>query len=111
MKNQGEKKTKKQKKTESQNMKSTHLLGVCLLGAFFYCKTGDCLSFFFFTQAYTPGGVIAIYIYIHTYERRRKNYDLNSCQSRFSGMYLSFEAFPDTWRSNKDILLFYWHAT
>ena len=32
MKNQGEKQTKKQKKTKCQDMKSTHLLGGCLLG-------------------------------------------------------------------------------
>ena len=60
MKNQGEKKTNKQKKTECQDMKSTHLLGGCLLGAFSTVKLGIFLRFL--TQAYPPGGVRAIYI-------------------------------------------------
>ena len=64
MKNQGEKKTKKQKTTKCQNMKGTHLLGGCLVGAF-YCKTEEFLGFL--TRAYPPGGVIYVYIYIHTY--------------------------------------------
>ena len=32
-------------------------------------------------------------------------YYLNSCQSSVSSIYLVFEVFPDTWRSNKDILV------
>ena len=68
MKNQGEKMTKEEKKTKCQDMKSTHLLGGCLFGAFFYCKTGDFLRFL--TQAYPPGGVRAIYIYIYVHLRR-----------------------------------------
>ena len=36
----GEKKTKKQKKTKCQDMKSTHLLGGCLFGAFLTVKLG-----------------------------------------------------------------------
>ena len=32
-------------------------------------------------------------------------YCLNSCQSRFSGVYLVFEVFQDTWRSNGEILV------
>ena len=41
MKNQGEKKKRKQKRTNSQDMKSTHLLGGCLL-------VFDCETVFFF---------------------------------------------------------------
>ena len=63
MKNQGQKKTKKQKTTKSQNMRDTHLLGGCLFGAFFTVKLGILLRFL--TQAYPPRGVIAIYIYIY----------------------------------------------
>ena len=40
MKNEGEKKEKKQKKTKCQDMKSTHLSGGCLFGAFFTVKLG-----------------------------------------------------------------------
>ena len=40
MKNQGEKKTKEQKKTKRQDMKSTHLSGGCLFGAFLTVKLG-----------------------------------------------------------------------
>ena len=38
MKNQGDKKTKKQKMTKCQDMKSTHLLGGCLFGGAFYTE-------------------------------------------------------------------------
>ena len=34
-----------------------------------------------------------------------------SCQSRFSGVYLVFEVFQDTWGSNKGSPSVYWHAT
>ena len=36
---------------------------------------------------------------------------LDSCQSRFSGMYLVFEVFWDAWRSNKENPSVYWNAT
>ena len=36
----GDKKTKKRKKTKSQDMKNTHLLGGCLFGACFAVKLG-----------------------------------------------------------------------
>ena len=42
--NQGEKKTKKQKKRKFQNMTSTHLSGGCLLGAFLLKKVGIVLD-------------------------------------------------------------------
>ena len=35
---------------------------------------------------------------------------LNSCQSCFSGVYLVFEVFQDTWRSNKQNPSVYWNA-
>ena len=35
----------------------------------------------------------------------------NSCQSCFSGVYLVFEVFQDTWRSNKDNPSVCWHVT
>ena len=37
----GGKKTKKQKKTKCQDMKSTHLLGGCLFGALLTVKLGN----------------------------------------------------------------------
>ena len=40
-----------------------------------------------------------------TCERAAEMYYLNSCRSRFSGVYLVFEVFQDTWRSNKEILV------
>ena len=58
MKNQGEKKTKKQKKTKCQEMKMkapTFEVGVYL--GHFCCKVGDFLRFL--TQTYPPGGVRA----------------------------------------------------
>ena len=36
--------------------------------------------------------------------------DLNSCQSRFSGVYLDFQVFQDTWRSSKENPSAYWNA-
>ena len=37
-----------------------------------------------------------------TYERQRKFITLNSCQSRFSGVYLVFKVFQDILYSNKE---------
>ena len=36
-------------------------------------------------------------------------YYLNSCRSRFSGVYLVLEVFQDTWHSNKENPSVYWH--
>ena len=36
---------------------------------------------------------------------------LNSCQSRFSGVYLVVEVFQDTWRSNEENPSAYWRET
>ena len=36
---------------------------------------------------------------------------LNSCQSRFSGVYLVFEVFRNIWPNNMENPGVYWHAT
>ena len=44
-------------------------------------------------------------------ENKPQTYYWNSCRSRFSGVYLVFEVFQDTWHSNKENPGVYWNAT